>query len=136
MHFAEKYILRLSFSLMLVHSLFLIFHQTSGSCSYKIKLVKKSVFVDSTIFMMMIQYGSWVKEPGQYCQWKLTVFKKHLKSKKCGHCSCRRICNFHVIFSLLYLVNNWPYLALVGHGQMQPTFQRAEYNFARFRPTL
>ena len=73
MHFAQKCILRLSFSLMFVHNLFLIIHQTSGSSSYKIKLVKKSVFVDSTIFMVMIQYGSWVKEPGQYCQWKLRL---------------------------------------------------------------
>ena len=40
MHFVQKYILQLFFSLWLVFNLFLIFHQIAGSCSHKIILIK------------------------------------------------------------------------------------------------
>ena len=40
----QKYILRQNFMLSLVLSLFLIFHQISGSCSYKIILIKRVYF--------------------------------------------------------------------------------------------
>ena len=41
MHFAQKFSLQLLVSLRLVINLFLLFHLLSGSCSYKIILIKK-----------------------------------------------------------------------------------------------
>ena len=40
MHFAVKYISQFFFSLRPIFNLFLIFRQISGSCSYKVVLIK------------------------------------------------------------------------------------------------
>ena len=61
----QKFILRQSFKLSLVHNLFVIFHRNSGPCSYNAVLIKKCGFLSayicidtqglfSVIFMMML----------------------------------------------------------------------------------
>ena len=63
MHFVQNYILQLIFFLRLVLNLFLMLHQISGSCSFKIILIKERVYLYRSRTAPVI--GGW--KPVGYC---------------------------------------------------------------------
>ena len=83
----------------------------------------RTTYYGTDTVRIMSQRG-WAKVPTEIkTSSSLTVSKRHLKSKKCGHCNCM-ICKtfacglgyskFSYIFChLLNLVNRWPELAIV-----------------------